>query len=102
MGRKRLTDPERKKKKEPAPFVPADKRCEQCYYWRYLGGINDQQISCCHFALIEGKLRERVSETECGSFMDGTGVPRRRVGIADVPMTQWGVGGLGIIRRGER
>lgn len=101
MGRKRLTDPDRKKK-EPDPFVPYDPRCEQCYYWRYLGGINDQPIMCCHYALYEGKIRDQISRTECGSFLDKQSAPNRKPSLQDIPMTQWGTGGLATIRNGER
>lgn len=102
MGRQRLIEPERKKKKEPDPFIPYDPRCEQCYYWRYLGGIHDTAIMCCHFALIEGKLRDKISRTECGSFKEKKGNIRRGIRFEPVPMSQWGCSGLGHIRKGER
>lgn len=101
MGRRRLNDYEKKQKaQKKTEFVPADPRCEQCYYWRYLGGVDDESINCCHFALFEGKLRERVSETECGSFKDKKTATRKR--SMPIPMNQWGCGGLGISKRIER
>lgn len=102
MGRRRLNDFERKKKCAPKDFVPADPRCGQCHYWRYLGGIQDEPIMCCHFALIEGKLREQISKTECGSFTEKK--LGRKIGFRHepVPMSQCGCSGLGIVRKSER
>ena len=101
MGRRRLTDYQRKKKKKPG-FVPPDPRCYECDYWRYLGGVDDESIYCCHYALYKGKLRDRISETECGSFEPEGTNKYFKIGLDDVPMTQWGVGGLTTQRRGER
>lgn len=105
MGRVRKTDYEKKRyqqKKAETAFVLPDPRCEQCDYWRYLGGIGDEAIRCCHFALAEGKLRDRISETECGSFVDKETAPKRKTNYQNVPMSQWGCGGLGIAKRTER
>ena len=102
MGRKRLNSYQRKKKQEESTFVPADPRCQECFYWGYFGGIQDEAIYCCHYALCEGKLRERISETECGSFVDGKTAQKRKYKLQSVPMTQWGCGGLGFVRKGER
>jgi hypothetical protein len=105
MGRVRKTDYEKKKfqeKKKEKPFVLPDPRCKQCDYWRYFGGIGYESIYCCHFALTEGKLRDRISETECGSFVDKDTVPKRKATYQTVPMSQWGCSGLGTIRKGER
>lgn len=83
-------------------FVPADKRCKKCFYWRYLGGVRDEVTYCCHYALVRGKLRKRISETECGSFEEKKGNRKRGIRFEPVPMSQWGCSGLGTIRKGER
>lgn len=90
------------KKRKAEKFVPADKRCGQCFYWRYLGGIQDKAMYCCHYALVNGKLRERISETECGSFDAKKGNKKRGIRFEPVPMSQWGCSGYGTIRKGER
>lgn len=102
MGRVRMTEYPMKRKKKKEVFVPADPRCAECHYWRYFGGVTDESTYCCHYVLMEGKMRCRISETECGSFAKKGSIPERRMQISDVPMTQWGCGGLGYVRKGER
>ena len=82
-------------KKKIEDFVLPDPRCEKCYYWRKITGL-DQEMSCCHCALDTGKLRIKLSKTECGSFIDKATAPERKFAFGDVPMTQWGCGGLGL------
>ena len=89
-------------KNQKIKFVPADNRCKKCYYWRYLGGIQEEATFCCHYALVQGKLRERISETECGSFKEKKGNRKRGIRFEPVPMSQWGCSGLGYVRKGER
>lgn len=93
---------DREKSGEEKGFVPADPRCAECYYWRYLGGLNDESCYCCHFLLYEGKMRERISETKCGSYKNRATHKKQDSKTQSVPMNQWGCGGLGYIRRGER
>lgn len=102
MGRQRLTEPESKKKKEPAPFVLADPRCEQCYYWRSMSGYWNTGMFCCHHMLDTGKRRVQITPTECGSFVERESMPKRKPEYQDVPMIQWGCGGLASLRKGER
>ena len=83
-------------KKATSKFVPPDKRCSKCFYCREITGL-DQQTSCCHYALDKGKLREKISKTECGSFLDRESVPKKKISFGDVPMSQWGCGGLGVV-----
>lgn len=80
-------------KKHTEKFVPPDKRCEKCFYWRDITGFN-QSTFCCHYALDTGKLRDKISRTECGSFLDKKNAPKRKPTIGEVPMTQWGCGGV--------
>lgn len=95
MGRRRLTDYEKRKKAEGKDnFTPADPRCQTCAYWKYLGGVDDEPIYCCHFALLEGKLRSRITPTECGSYRDKKSFKAPKASVDSIPMTQWGCGGL--------
>ena len=80
------------KKKTPKKFLPPDPRCEQCYYWRMMSSYGNFRKAC-HYALIEGKLREKISKTECGSFLDKADAPDRKLEFDSVPMSQWGCGG---------
>lgn len=98
MGRRRQIDqdPVRPVRKE---FVPADPRCEECYYWRSLAGWNNLGMKCCHFCLDNGALRVKISETECGSFVERDTMPKRNPSYDDIPMTQWGCGGMNIFKR---
>lgn len=78
------------KSTEKKPFVPADPRCGECYYWRVLSGYSEGRRGC-HFALDNGKLRHRISEVECGSFLPEKDGPKLRNTFDDVPITQWGI-----------
>ncbi len=59
-------------------------------------------MRCCHFCLDEGKMRVRVGERKCGSYIHKSKKPKRAPRYQDVPMSQWGLGGYTIVRRGER
>lgn len=81
-----------KPKSKQEKFVPPDPRCERCYYWKDVTGLN-QATFCCHYALENGRLRIKISKTKCGSFLGEENAPKRKLGFEDVPMTQWGCGG---------
>lgn len=83
--------PKRKRNKpvENKQFVPPDPRCEECYYWRYIAESAPWK-KCCHYILDEAKQRNRISETECGSFLDKTTRPARKGSFQEVPVSQWG------------
>ena len=83
-------------KKAVEKFVPPDKRCSKCFYWREVTGFN-QKTFCCHYALDNGKLRDKISKTECGSFLDSETTDKRRPMFGEVPMSQWGCGGVGVV-----
>lgn len=76
-------------KKKPEPFVAPDSRCEQCYYWRF-AAESTNWFCCCHYALDTGKLRTKISKTECGSFASKDSKPKRKSSFTDVPVSQWG------------
>ena len=92
----------KKKKKKSAPvrteFTLPDPRCEHCHYWQSLSSHGNFRKAC-HFALHNGKLREKISKTECGSFLDESNAPKYKPDFDCVPMIQWGCGGLNIYRK---
>jgi hypothetical protein len=88
-------------KNDENKFVPADPRCKQCYYWRKLSSCVMTFSRGCHYCLETGKLRTKISKTECGSFVGKDSAPKRERSFEDVPMIQWGCGGLNIRKKWE-
>jgi hypothetical protein len=80
---------QRREKKKKEPFVPADPRCKDCYYWRSAAETTNY-FRCCHYALDNGKLRTKISKTECGSFEDRESKPKRKNPFPEVPVSQMG------------
>lgn len=101
MGRRRKTD-SKPIKPETHKFVLPDQRCKECYYWRNTSGYWNTGLSCCHHMLDTGKPRIQITPTKCGSFVSKESMPKRKPEYQDVPMIQWGCGGLAIVRKGER
>lgn len=88
-----------KKKTTPAPkavaFVPADPRCKKCAYYKSISGLaKNVGTKACHYMLYEGQRRDMISPTECGSFQDEKTAPKRNMHSTEVPMIQWGCGGV--------
>lgn len=81
--------PEKKQTEPRKRFSNPDERCEECYYWRYIAESSPWK-KCCHYILDEAKQRNRISETECGSFLDKTTRPARKGSFQEVPVSQWG------------
>lgn len=88
--------PKEPEKPQPKKFVPADKRCSQCVYYTTLAPSAGAGQRACHYMLWEGKRRERISETECGSFQDKRFAKPVKRSFEDVPMQQWGTGGVSL------
>lgn len=78
-------------KKAREKFVIPDPRCANCFHWREVSGL-DEQTFCCHYTLDTGKLRKKISKTKCGSFADRDSTERKKSGLRNVPMSQWGSG----------
>jgi hypothetical protein len=64
-------------------------KCKDCYYWRSAAETTNY-FRCCHYALDNGKLRTKISKTECGSFEDRESKPKRKNPFPEVPVSQMG------------
>lgn len=102
MGRRRNTEEVKKPQQNTEKFILPDHRCEGCYYWRSTSGYWNTGLFCCHHMLDTGKPRIQITPTKCGSFVSKESMPKRKPEYQDVPMIQWGCGGIAIVRKGER